>query len=148
MRLCRLGVPGNCIRSNHASLPRDAARSSGVGKIARATRYQRRTVAKCILRVHLSSAGRGRRVFAACHARRQCQNGRVTIRTRHRAEHREKRAHHKIASTHSLQIHTCNVLKRRSARGTQNTRAPDTLAAANMTRSSGATLPVAEKKPV
>ncbi len=73
MRLRRAGAIGRRIRPNHASMPQDAARSSCVGKIARATRNQTHPAAKCMSRVHSSSAGRGRRVFTAWHARWQCQ---------------------------------------------------------------------------
>ena len=79
MRLRRAGAIGRRIRPNHASMPQDAARSSRVGKITRATRNQTHPAAKCILRVHSSSAGRGRRVSAARRAWRQCKTDALQV---------------------------------------------------------------------
>ena len=133
-RLRLLGALGRRFRPSHASTPRDAARSSGVGKIARATRNQTHPAVKCTPRAQSSSAGRGRRVFAACRARRQCKTDASQV--GHIVEPRiiEKRSRIKKTKTRSRQMHTCTVLKQRGAQGTRNTRARDALAAADLTR--------------
>jgi hypothetical protein len=117
-----------------ALMPKDTARCRGVGELARATRNQTHPAAKCMSRVHSSSAGRGRRVFAACRAWRQCKTDAWQV--GHIVELRiiEKHLHTKKTNTRSRQTHTCDVLQRRSTRGTQNTRARDTLAASDLTR--------------
>jgi len=130
MRLCRLGELGRCFRPNHASMPTDAARTSGVGEIAHATGNQTRAVVKCMLRVHLSSAEPGRCDFAARRARMQCQTDASPFGHVIGLSSVEKRAHHTISSTHSRRMHDADVLWRGTARGTRNTRARGMLAVA------------------
>ena len=116
MRLRRAGSLTSAKCTKHASTPQDAARSSRVGKIARATRNQTHTAAKCILRVHSSSVGRGRRVSAARSAWRQCvQNGRVASRAHRRAAHHENTLAHqenKHAQSSNAYLHRTEAARR------------------------------------
>jgi hypothetical protein len=108
MRLGRAGSLASAKCTKHASMPQDAARSSRVGKIARATRNQTHPAAKCILRVHSSSAGRGRRVSAARRAWRQCKTDALQVghivelhimKTRSHIEKTNMRSHQSILLT-------------------------------------------------
>ena len=143
MRLCRLGALDRCSRPNHAvhaSMPREAERTSGVGKIARAAGNQTRAGVTCRPRVHSSSAGRGRHDFAARRARRQCRTDASPFRHVIGLSLAEKRAHHTISSTRSRQMHATDELWCGAAWGTRNVRARGMLALACLSRASVVTV--------
>ena len=62
------------------------------------------------------------------------QNGRVASRAHCRSAHHRKTLAHRETKDAQSSEHTSDELERRGARGTQNTRARDTLAAADLTR--------------